>query len=112
MILYGVAVLLRDLDLQLLDSLVVELDDVPRSQADHMIVVGPVSQFEHRRTALEVVSRHEAGPFELRQHAIHGRETEFLPCGQQRLVDGLGAEMAIGTGLQNFQDLEPGRRHF
>jgi hypothetical protein len=36
------------------------------------------------------VPGHEASPFELRQHAIHGRQTEFLLCGQTSRTFSLG----------------------
>ncbi len=64
---------LRHRVLTLLDPTVHELFDLAAIDTDDVIVVCALVQFENRHAALEMMTGHEAGGLELRQHPIHRR---------------------------------------
>ena len=104
-----VVVFVRDLALDLLDSLVVELSHAARLEAHHVIVMRAVRELEDRLTAFEVVAAHEARPLELREHAIDGRKPELLAAVEQRAIDRLRRQMPLAAVLQNLEHLQTRR---
>lgn len=79
MILNLKAVLLRDLVLELLNSLIEKLDDLPRVHAHHVIVVAEVGELEHRCSPFEYMALNEIGLLELGQNSIDGSESNITP---------------------------------
>ncbi len=102
--------LARDRDLPLLDLGVEEFLDVAALQADEVIVVATLVQFEDRLPALEVMPRQQAGLLELREHAVDGREPDVHAFGQEDLVDVFGGQMALVAVLEQIEDLQPRQR--
>src|SRR5690606_1831600 len=100
----------RHLLLPLLDDVVVELLDAAALQADHMVMVVALGEFEHRLVAFEVMALNNTGTLELRQHTVYRRKSNVLPRLEQRLVDVLSGQMPILALRENFQDLHPGQR--
>jgi len=106
-----VTVLIRNLALQLLDPLVLELNYSPRVQADHMIMVRSVREFEHGRATLEVVPDNQSRILELGQNAVDGSEPELLTRIQDGLVDAFRTQMTLRATLQDLEYPEPRRGH-
>ena len=77
-----------------------------------MVVVRPLVELEHRRAVFEVVARHQPRGLELREHAIHRRETDVLVGLDQSLVDALRRTCDGSAAAENFEDLEARRRDF
>ena len=67
-------------------------------------------ELEHRHAVFEMMARHQAGGFELRQHAIDGGESDVLARAEQPLVDLFGRHVARGAALENLEDLQPRQR--
>ena len=107
-----VAVAARDLTLQILNPLVVEFDDVPGIEADHVIVVGAVSKLEDGHAPLEIVPIHEARTLKLREHTINRREAQLFAALEKCPVDRFSTQMPLCVAVENLQDLESGRRDF
>ena len=110
MVLDQVTVLRRDLVLQRLDLLAVELDHLAGIDIDHVVVVLAAVQLVDRMTAFEVVLEHQARGFELGQHAVDRGQTDFLAIAQQLLVDVFGGHVARLGLLQQLQDAHPRMR--
>lgn len=105
----GESVLLRDLDLTALDFGIVELFHLAALNADEVIVMMPLVEFEHRLARFEKVPFQQTGVLELRQYAINGRQTDVHVFLQQRLVDVFRTHVThIGT-LEQLEYLEPGQ---
>ena len=101
-----IAIFFGDRVLQPLDLFADEFDDVAGLDADHVIVMLTVIEFENGVTTFEIVPRDQASRFELRQDAIDRREANVFACLQQILVDVLRAEMALLCALENLEDLQ------
>ena len=105
-----VTVRLGYLALQVFNVCADKFDDFPCFKADHMIVMGALIQFKDGSPAFEIMAMHEASVLELRQNAIHGRETNHLARLDELTVNVLCAEMVILAFLQQLQYLESWRR--
>ncbi len=77
-----------------------------------MVVMRPLIEFEHGHAVFEMMPRHQPGGLELREHAIHGRQTDVLVGLDQALVDAFGGHVTGRTALENFEDLESRPRDF
>jgi hypothetical protein len=77
------AALLGDLVLALLDLGVVELLDLAALQADQVVVVLALVQFEDRLAGLEVMPLQQARLLELGQHPIDRGQADVHAVGQQ-----------------------------
>lgn len=95
----------RDFLLPLFDQWVAELLDPTTFHAEHMIVMVASVELENGISALEMMAFDKTCGLELRQHAVDGRETDFFPFAQQKLVYFLGGQVPIGA-LPSFQHLE------
>src|SRR5690554_880838 len=111
MVLDLVAEAVRDLVLDLLDSLVEKFDHLARIEADHVIVVIAIRELEDRRAPFEIVPGHEAGTLELREHAVYRGKTELLAGVEQRAIDAFGREMTLFALLEDLEHLQPRRRY-
>ena len=111
MVFNGVTVTVRDFLLELLDTVIDKLDDLAGLQANHVIVVAAVGEFENRHSAFEVVPVHQAGAFELRQHPVDRGQAEFVAPPEQRPVDAFGAQVTLLAGFKHLEYLQAGRRY-
>src|SRR5690606_22572306 len=80
-----IAMLFDDLVLAPLDFMVHEFDHLAGVQADDVVVMFAVAQLEYRVSAVEVVTRHQAGGLELGQNSINGGKADVLPRFHQCL---------------------------
>ena len=89
------------------NDIIIELLDSATIQTDHMVMVTPLIQFEHRLVTFERVSLDDTGRFEVSQDPIHRGKTDLFPRVKQRLIDIFGAHMKIGMRFQYLQNLHP-----
>jgi outer membrane protein assembly factor BamE (lipoprotein component of BamABCDE complex) len=98
-----------DFALQLLDSLIAELDDLAGLETDHMVMVGTIGELEDGAGTFEVMAGYQTRLLELRQHAINRGETELFAAFEQHAVDAFGTEVPIFAGFEDFEDLQAWR---
>lgn len=101
-----------DLLLALLDLLIHELIHSSAFHAYDVVMMIALVQFEHRVTALEMMTCDQAGGLELRQHPVHRRQSYVIAGFKQRLVHVLRAHVTRITAFQDLQDLDPRQSHF
>ena len=106
-----ITVTVRDFLLELFDTIIDEFDDLSRLQANHVIVMTAVGEFEHRHPAFEVVPVHQAGALELRQHPVDRGQAEFVALVEQRPVNSFGAQVTLLAGFKHLENLQAGRRY-
>ena len=75
-----------DFTLTRFDRLIAEFDHFATIEANKVIVMVLLGQFENRFTAFEVVTSHNASIIKLVQHAINSSETNFFTHVDQALV--------------------------
>ena len=97
--------------LELLDSVIDKFDDLSRLQANHVIVVTAVGEFENRYPAFEVVPVHQASALELRKHPVDRGQAEFVTPVEQRPVNAFGAQVTLLAGFKHLENLQAGRRY-
>jgi len=68
-----------------------------------VVVVLAAVEFVDRLAALEVVLEHEAGGFELGQHAVDRGQADVVVVGQQLAVDILGGQVATIVRLEDVE---------
>lgn len=112
MILQMETALARNFDLAPLDLGIVELFDVPAFDADDVIVVSALFQFEDRLAAFEVVPDEESGLFELSENAIHRRESGVGAFFDEHLVNVFRRQMPDGAFLEYLENAQPRHRGF
>ena len=66
----------------------------------------PIFEFEHRLARFEIAAREQAGLLELRQHAIHGGETDIEFLVQEAAVHVFGGQVTHRAMLKNLKDFE------
>ena len=98
-----VAVLGDDLALQRFDAVTQEFGHSAGIDGDHVVVMIVLRHFIDGTAVVEVVAFDDARVDELRQHPVHGRESDGLVCTDQHLVDVFGRQM-MRLGL--LEDLE------
>src|SRR3989338_7994121 len=84
-----------DLFLARLDGRIVKLLDMAALQANDVVMVLALIEFEHRLAALEVVARQQSGLLELRQYAVNRGQPHVIATGQQMLVHIFRAHVAL-----------------
>jgi len=72
------AVLFGDITLTHFDRLIAEFDHFAAIQANQVIVVMLLGQFEHGLAAFEVVTGHNAGIIKLVQYAVNRSQANFF----------------------------------
>src|SRR6185295_19267156 len=95
-----------DLFLTLFDGLVDELFDASTVQTHDMVMMRPLVQLEDRHAVFEMMARDQARGLELRENAVHRRETNILVRLNEPLVNALGGHVTGRTSLEDFEDLE------
>ena len=71
-------------------------------QTHDVIVVRSLVHFEYRHRTFEVVARDQPRSFELRQDAIHGRETDIVVRFEQASINVFRAHVARIGRAQDF----------
>lgn len=108
----GEAVFLGDFFLAFFNVGVAEFFHFPALQADQVVVVVALVEFEHRFVAFEVVAHQQAGGFELGEDAVDGGEADVFAFRDQCLVHVFGGEMAHRAGFEQLEDFEPRQGDF
>ena len=106
------AMFLRDLLLLVFDYRVHEFFDAATIVAHDMIVMNAGIQLKNRMTALEIMPRHQAGRLELGKNPIDSCQAYILARIQQRLLEILGAHVAMATAFEDGQNPHPRQRYF
>lgn len=102
----------RDLLLAFFNFLVKELFDLSAIEANQMVVMRSLVELEDRLAGLEMIAVQYSGLLELRQHTVHGRQTDIHIFGQQDFIYVFRAQVAYRAILKNFEDLESRQRRF
>jgi purine nucleoside phosphorylase len=100
---YGEASIFGDSDLASLDFGVVKFFHPTALQANQVIVVSAAGKLKHGLAAFEVVAFEQSRLLELRQHPVHGGETDVLPLSDERSVNILGREMAYRAAFKQAE---------
>jgi outer membrane protein assembly factor BamE len=100
----GEAALFRYLVLAPFDFGVGKFLDAAALQADQMIVVFAILEFEDRLAGFEMVALQQSRLLELGKHAIHRGEADIDVFGQQLTVDILGGEMTRRRLAEQVED--------
>ena len=90
-------------------SVVREFLDPAAVDADDVVVVHAFVQFEDGRAALEMMTRHEARRFELRQNPVDRGESDVLVEFEQPAIDVFGTHVPDGRARKDFENLDPRR---
>ena len=106
----GEAAFLGDAGLAFFDFGVEELLDLAALQADQMIVVVALVEFEHRLVAVEVVAHQQPGLLELGEHAVDRGETDILAFVRQQPVHLLCGHVALVALLEQIEDFQARQR--
>jgi len=93
-----------------LDSLFGEFLHAAAFQADDVIVMAALVQFEDSHAIFKVVARDEARRLELSQHAVDGRKPDVLIRLKEAAIDVFRRQVAGAAALENLQDLKPRQR--
>lgn len=88
-----------------LDVLVAEFLDPPAFQAQDMVVMLALIEFEYRLTTLEMMALDQPRRLELGQHPVYGRQPDLLAGIDQRPIDRLGGQMGAFLMLQHVEYL-------
>ena len=102
------ATLLGDARLPPLDLGIAEFLDPTAVDADEMVMVLTVTEFEHRLARLEEMAFEQSCLLELGQHAVDGGQTDIQVVGEQQAVHILGGQMANLGLLEQGEDPEAG----
>lgn len=103
---------LRDGLLTFLDDVVDELFHAPALDADNVIVMAAVIEFEHRAATLEIVPLYETGGLELGEDPVHGSQADILARIEERPVDFLSRHVEFRITLQDAEDFYSRQRDF
>lgn len=106
------AVLARDLVLEPLDVRVEEFHHLAGVEVDHVIMVAAFVQLVAglRRpagTVVEHVLAHQAGGFELVQHAVDRGQADVLALVDQQAVNVVGGDVLLVGTVEQLQDAQP-----
>ena len=95
--------------LALLDFCVIKFFDAAALQADEVVMMAAFVQFEYRLATFKVVANQQTSLLKLRQHAIHGSETNIGVFIQEEFIDVLGRHMALLGILKQVEHLQSGK---
>lgn len=108
-ILDGKSALLGDALLALFDFGIAELFHPATLQADQVVVVSALVEFEYGFAGFKVMAFQQTCLLELRQHTIDGCQPDVLVVLDQLAVDIFGGEVLQPGVLEQFQDFETGK---
>lgn len=97
--------------LELFDGGVLKLLHPAALNADEMIVVIALIQFENRGATFEMMADDQAGGLELGQNPVDRGQTDFLTLVDEIAKNLLGAQVpaSLPPSLENFQDFDAGQ---
>ncbi len=98
--------------LPLLDRSVIELFNPAAVQTDQVVVVLAFVQFVDRLAAFEVAPQQNASLLELRQHPVHGGQSDVGVVLQHHAKHVFGRHVTLAASLEDFQDLQARQRGF
>ena len=98
------AVTRGDFTLAGFNGFIAKLNDFAAVQADQMIVVMLLSQFENGLAAFKIMTRDDTGIIKLVQHAIYRRQPNFFTHINQALVQIFRTDVMALRFLKHFQD--------
>jgi len=93
-----------DPELPLFDFRIEEFLDPAALQADQVVVVTALVQFEYGFARLEMVADQQPRLLELRQYAVYRRQADIDAVGQQLLVDIFGGQVPDLALLEQVDD--------
>ena len=76
----------RDFTLARFDRVITEFDHFAAVEADQVIVVMLLSQFENGFTAFKIMTSHDTGVIKLVEDAVNGRQTNLLAHVDQAFI--------------------------
>jgi len=85
---------------------VVEFLDFAALQADQVIVMRALVEFEHRFASLEVMASEQPRLFELGENPVYGRQAHIHALRHEHAVDVFSGEVPHLAGLEQAQDAE------
>lgn len=96
--------------LPLFDATIHELFHPSAVQADDVVMVRTLVEFEHGHAVLEMVTRDQPRSLELSQDAIDRGQADVFARIQQPLVDVFRGHMPARTALEDIEDFKPRQR--
>lgn len=99
--------LLRYLLLAPFDFFIAELLDPTTIEADEVIMVRSLIEFEYRLAGFEMIAMQQPSLLELGQHAIDRCKSDIHIVSQKNLVNIFGTQMAHCTVLENVENFQP-----
>jgi outer membrane protein assembly factor BamE len=96
--------------LQAFDFRIEEFDDLAGVEVEHMVMVFAAIQFEYRLPAFEVVLDHDAGGFELHQHAIDRGQADIFVVVQQVFENFFSGQVLAAGVFEDFKDAHARQR--
>ena len=95
-----------------LDFGVVELLNLAAIQTDQMVVMLAFVELVHRLAGFKMTAAEDARLFELRQHPVHGRQTDIRAIFQQHTKHVFRRHVPQRALLKDLQYLQPRHRGF
>jgi hypothetical protein len=92
--------------LTVFDFFIVKLFHSSALQANDVIVMPVLLEFENGLAAFEVMAHEQAGLLELRQHTVHRGQADVFAAREQHLVDVFRGKVALFAGFEQAQHLE------
>jgi len=86
-----------------------EFLDPAAIQANQMVMMTTLVQFEHCLARFEMITRQQTSLLELGQDAINGRQPDVEVLGQQLLVHVFGRHVAHAAVLEDLEDFQAGQ---
>jgi hypothetical protein len=94
----------RDFTLARFDGIIAEFNDLAAIEADQVIVVLLLGQFENRFTAFEIMTGNNARVIKLVQHAIDGSQPNLFTHVDKTFIKVFRTDMVIVWTLKHFKD--------
>ena len=93
-----------DFTLTRFDGIIAEFNDLAAIEADQVIVVMLLGQFEYRFTAFEIMTGNNARVIKLVQHAINGGQTNLFTHVDKTFIEVFRTDMVVVWTLKHFED--------
>ena len=99
--------LVRYFLLALFDFVIEEFLDSSAIEANEVVMMRSLVEFEHCLAGFEMISMQQPSLFKLGQHTIDCCQTDIHIIRQKDFVDVFGTEMAHRTVLKNVENFQP-----
>ena len=93
-----------DFTLARFDGIIAKFNDLATVEADQVIVVLLLGQFEYRFTAFEIMTGDNARVIKLVQHAIDGSQPNLFTHVDKTFIKVFRTDMVIVWTLKHFED--------